>query len=106
MVFMSIYAQKQDLSFYFCKNDFQCVKIDISKSWNFVCSPKSMHKYNLIMHTYIAISQSMLSLLSNIHDHAYAHITTRINMSQEFKHINHRDMSISKSCITQNQSRK
>ena len=68
--------------------------------------PKSMHKNNLIMHAYIAISQSMLSLLSNIHDHAYAHITTCINISQEFKHINQEDISISKSCITQNQSRK
>ena len=68
--------------------------------------PKSMHKRNSIMQAYIAISQSMISSLSNIHNHAYAHITTCLNISQEFKHINHRDIFISKSCITQNQSKK
>ena len=65
-----------------------------------------MHKYNLIMQAYIVISQSMISSLANIHDNAYAHITTCINISQEFKHINHGDIFISKSCISQNQSRK
>ena len=35
-------------------------------------------------------------ILLNIHDHAYAHITLSINISQEFKHINHGDISISK----------
>ena len=38
---------------------------------------------------------SILKLL-NIHDHTYAHITLSINISQEFKHINHGDISISK----------
>ena len=34
----------------------------------------------------------------NIHDHAYsyAHIILSINISQEFKHINHGDIFISK----------
>ena len=48
-------------------------------------------------------------ILSNIHDHVYAHITTSINISQNFKYIKfikYGDISISKSCITQNQSRK
>ena len=39
-----------------------------------------------------------------IHDHAYAHITTSINISQKFKHINHGDIFIKKSYITQIQS--
>ena len=38
---------------------------------------------------------SILILLS-IHDHAYAHITLSIHISQELKHINHGDISISK----------
>ena len=34
-------------------------------------------------------------ILSNIHDHAYARIMTCINISYEFEHINHGDISIS-----------
>ena len=89
----------------FCKNDFQWIELISQDHESLYASPKSMHKNNLVMQAYIAISQSMISSFSNIHDHAYAHITTCINISQEFKHINHGDISISKSCIIQNQSK-
>ena len=45
--------------------------------------PKSMYKNNLIIQAYTTIPQSMISSLSNIHDHAYAHIILSINISQE-----------------------
>ncbi|XWS30005.1 hypothetical protein CRYUN_Cryun24cG0080900 [Craigia yunnanensis] len=60
-------------------------------------SPKSMHKYNLIMQAYMANTKCMISPLLNFHDHAYVHITLSINISQEFKHINFMEIYLSKS---------
>ena len=42
------------------------------------------------------LQEISILILLNIHDHVYAHITLSINISQEFKHINHRDIFISK----------
>ena len=42
------------------------------------------------------LQEISILILLNIHDDVYAHITLSINISQEFKHINHGDIFISK----------
>ena len=42
------------------------------------------------------LQEISILIILNIHDHAYSHITLSINISQEFKHMNHEDIFISK----------
>ena len=59
-----------------------------------------LKSYNLNIYKHLTCKNQFqeisILILLNIHDHAYAHITLSINISQEFKYINHGDISISK----------